>query len=118
MFEDAVEYLCRNVDALRELVPPVRWDAAFAVIRDEDPTGDPWRDAVRELHETITAAGVPGGLGLHTTLGDHWPPAPTAQSVGWICPTRRCARVDLRDSLGQPAPRCALDDRPMQLVES
>ncbi|MFF1418232.1 hypothetical protein [Streptomyces sp. NPDC058280] len=118
VYEDAVEYLCRNVDAVRELIGPDRWDASFAVIRDTDPSADAWRDAVRALHNAAETAGIPGGLGLRSTMGvGDWPSAPTPQSVGWVCPTGRCARVDLHEgATATETPTCALAVRPMRLV--
>ncbi|WP_405797351.1 hypothetical protein [Streptomyces sp. NBC_01506] len=126
VYEDAVEYVCRNVDALRDLIGPARWDAPFAVIRDGDPETGEWRDAVRELQDAAEAAGIPGGIGLRATMGvSDWPSGAPARSVGWVCPTGRCARVDLRNGLAtpptldptpDPAPTCALTARPMRLV--
>ncbi|MBZ9642569.1 hypothetical protein [Streptomyces sp. PSKA30] len=118
VYEDAVEYLCRNVDAVRELIGPALWDTHFAVVRDADPAGTEWRDAVRALHDAVEAAGIPGGLGLRPTMGvGDWPGAPTPQSTGWVCPTRRCARVDLRDDATPDTPTCTLAGRPMRLVD-
>lgn len=118
LYADAVEYLCRNVDALRELTGPAVWDAPFAVVRDGDPSTGAWQDAVRALHDAAEAAGIPGGIGLRSTMGvGNWPSAPTPQSVGWICPTDRCARVDLREGADPQTPTCALVGRPMRLVD-
>ncbi|MGW3726004.1 hypothetical protein [Streptomyces sp. NPDC000851] len=126
VYEDAVEYLCRNVDSVRELIGPALWDAHFAVVRDAEPATTEWRDSVRALHDAVEAAGIPGGLGLRPTMGvgnwpgvpmPQWPGAPTPQSTGWVCPTRRCARVDLRDGALPDTPTCALADRPMRLVD-
>lgn len=118
VYEDAVEYLCRNTDAIRELVGPELWETSFPVIRDGDPTTGEWRGAVRELSDAAEAAGVPGGLGLGTTMGvADWPSAPTPRSVGWVCPTGRCARVDLRETAAAQTPGCALAGQPMRLVD-
>ncbi|MFD7313417.1 hypothetical protein ACFRCX_13945 [Streptomyces sp. NPDC056652] len=109
VYEDAVDYLCRNLEELRQLVGPAVWAAAFPVVRDADPSGTEWRDAVRALHEAAEAAGIPNGLGLPATMGvGDRPGAPTARSVGWVCPTRRCARVEPRDGASAPAPMCDL----------
>ncbi|MCX5563148.1 hypothetical protein [Streptomyces sp. NBC_00038] len=118
VYEDAVEYLCRNVEAVRELVGPGPWEASFAVVRDGDPSAGEWRDAVRALHNAAEEAGVPGGLGLRSTMGvGEWPAGPTPRSAGWVCPTGRCARVDLRMGAGAPdTPTCSLAGRPMHLV--
>lgn len=119
IYEDAVEYLCRNVDAVRELIGPGSWEAPFAVVRDGDPATSEWRDAVRELHDAAETAGIPGGLGLRSTMGPgDWPSGPTPRSAGWVCPTGRCARVDLRPdgAADAEAPACALTGRPMRLV--
>ncbi|MGK5531179.1 hypothetical protein [Streptomyces sp. URMC 129] len=117
VYEDAVEYLCRNVDALRELIGPGLLDAPLAVVRTGDPATAAWRDAVRELHHAAEAAGIPGGLGLGATMGvGDWPSAPTPRSVGWVCPTGRCARVDLREDSARETPTCALAGRPLRLV--
>ncbi|MFF1768486.1 hypothetical protein [Streptomyces sp. NPDC058249] len=117
MYEDAVEYLCRNIDALRPLIGPEAWEASFAVVRDGDPRTVAWRNAVRALHHAA-AAEIPGGLGLTSTMGvGDWPSGPTEQSVGWVCPTDRCARVDLRGGATAPeTPTCALTGRSMRLV--
>jgi hypothetical protein len=118
VYEDAVEYLCRNVDAVRELLGPALWEAPFAVVRLGDPATVEWRDAVRELHLAAEAAGIPGGLGLSSTMGvGDWPSAPTPRSVGWVCPTGRCARVDLREGAAPDTPTCALAGRAMRLVD-
>ncbi|MFI8305467.1 hypothetical protein ACIF80_18885 [Streptomyces sp. NPDC085927] len=118
VYENAVEYLCRNVEELRPLVPSAVWESAFPVVRDADPAGTEWRDAVRVLHDAVESAGVPNGLGLPATMGvGDWPGAPTPQSVGWVCPTRRCARVELRDGAPAPAPACDLAGGPMRLVD-
>ncbi|WP_406171159.1 hypothetical protein [Streptomyces sp. NBC_00996] len=118
VYEDAVEYLCRNVDAVRELLGPALWEAPFAVVRLGDPSTVEWRDAVRELHLAAEAAGIPGGLGLSSTMGvGDWPSAPTPRSVGWVCPTGRCARVDLREGAAPDTPTCALAGRAMRLVD-
>ncbi|WP_328872703.1 hypothetical protein OHT76_22800 [Streptomyces sp. NBC_00287] len=117
VYEDAVEYLCRNIDDLRGLVGPAVWEPAFAAVRDRDPASREWRDAVRALHDTVEAAGVPGGLGLDPTMGvGDWIGRPTPQSVGWICPTRRCGRVDLREE-ATDTPTCALHGLPMRLID-
>ncbi|MFD8020416.1 hypothetical protein ACFV6G_08315 [Streptomyces lavendulae] len=125
VYEEAVAYLCRNTDGLRELIGPVLWEASFSAVRDGDPASDGWRAAVRALHEAAEAAGIPGGLGLSATMGvGGWPSGPTPRSVGWVCPTGRCARVDLREDLVPesvppvpPAPpTCVLAGRPMRLV--
>ncbi|MGW7002417.1 hypothetical protein ACWGCW_06225 [Streptomyces sp. NPDC054933] len=118
VYEEAVEYLCRNIDSLRELIDPTLWAASFAVVQDGDPSSGEWRDAVRDLHNAAEAAGIPGGLGLHSTMGGGgWPASPTSRSVGWVCPTGRCARVDLRGEAISNAPQCALADQPMRLVD-
>ncbi|WP_327675261.1 hypothetical protein [Kitasatospora sp. NBC_00458] len=125
LFEDAVEYLCRNAEALRELVGPAHWDAPFARVRDGDPATGAWRDAVRDLHEAAEDAGIPGGIGLRTTMGavGDWPGGPVPRSVGWICPTGRCARVDLPDDAAAPpgdasgARLCALSGGPLRRVD-
>jgi hypothetical protein len=118
VYEDAVEYLCRNLEELRPLIGPAVWDAAFPVVRDADPSGTEWRDAVRALHEAVESAGIPNGLGLFATMGvGDWPGAPTPQSVGWVCPSRRCARVELRDGASAPAPTCDLGGGSMRLVD-
>ncbi|WP_157620853.1 hypothetical protein [Saccharothrix sp. NRRL B-16348] len=117
LYEDAVEYLCRNVDELRELIDSRLWEAHFAVVRSADPAGSEWREAVRALHDAAEAAGIPGGLGLPPTMGvGDWPGGPTPRSVGWVCPTQRCARVDLRDGVTPETPTCALAGEPMRLV--
>ncbi|MEV0774443.1 hypothetical protein ACIBLA_33865 [Streptomyces sp. NPDC050433] len=119
LYEDAVEYLCRNAEALRDLIGPARWEAPFATVRDGDPATGEWRDAVRALHDAAEAAGIPGGIGLRSTMGvGDWLSGPAPQSVGWICPTDRCGRVDLRKGGAPPrTPTCALAGRPMRLVE-
>ena len=119
VYENAVEYLCRNADAVRELIGPALWEASFAVVRDGDPSTAAWRDAVRALHQAAEAAGIPGGLGLSITMGvGEWPSGPTPRSVGWVCPTGRCGRVDLREGATAPeTPACALAGRPMRLVD-
>ncbi|OIK07705.1 hypothetical protein [Streptomyces monashensis] len=118
VYEDAVEYLCRNVEELRPLIASAVWDSAFPVVRDADPAGAAWRDAVRALHDAVESAGVPNGLGLAATMavGD-WPGAPTPRSSGWVCPTGRCARVELRGTAPTATPGCALSGgEPMRLV--
>ncbi|MFI9767469.1 hypothetical protein ACIHJG_11475 [Streptomyces sp. NPDC052415] len=118
VYEDAVEYLCRNMEDLRALVGPGAWEAAFPAVRDADPASPEWRDGVRALHDAVEAAGVPGGLGLDPTLGvGGWPGAPTPRSAGWVCPTRRCGRVDLREGAPAGTPACALHGQPMRLVD-
>lgn len=59
VYEDAVEYLCRNVEELRPLVSSAVWESAFPVVRDADPAGAEWRDAVRALHDAVESAGCP-----------------------------------------------------------
>ncbi|MFF0204327.1 hypothetical protein [Streptomyces sp. NPDC005017] len=118
VYEDAVEYLCRNVEELRPLVPAAVWESAFAVVRDADPAGPRWRDAVRALHEAVESAGVPNGLGLPATMGvGDWPGAPTPRSVGWVCPTDRCGRVELREGATSATPACELAGGLMRLVD-
>ncbi|MHB9861568.1 hypothetical protein [Streptomyces sp. YIM S03343] len=117
-YEDAVEYLCRNVGELRELIGPAVWDAAFPVVRDAAPTTPEWRNAVRALHDAVESAGIPNGLGLPVSMGvGDWPGAPAPRSVGWICPTNRCARVELRAGVSDPSPTCELGGGPMRLVD-
>jgi hypothetical protein len=113
-----VEYLCRNLEELRPLVRPAVWNAAFPVVRDADPSGSEWRDAVRALHDAVESAGIPNGIGLPASMGvGHWPGAPTPQSVGWVCPRRRCARVELRDGDSVPTPTCGLGGESMRLLD-
>jgi hypothetical protein len=116
VYEDAVEYLCRNADELRARVAPAQWDAPFDIVQHADPTSAQWRDAVRDLHEATQTAGIPGGLGLHSTMGRGWPATSVARSTGWVCPTGRCARVDLRTDPAPPTPVCTLVNQPMRLV--
>lgn len=126
-YEDAVEFLCRNTESLRELIGPGGWEAPFATVRDGVPMSGEWQEALRELDNAAEAAGVPGGIGLEARMGaGDWLSGPTPRSVGWICPTGRCARVDLRTDGPPPrtpapapvaTPTCALADRPMRLVE-
>jgi hypothetical protein len=117
-YEDAVEYLCRNAEALRELIGAEHWREPFAAVRDGAHDTPEWQDAVRELHEAAETAGIPGGLGLRSTMGaGGWPSGPPPRSTGWVCPTGRCGRVDLRE--GEPLPEtplCALAGGPMRLV--
>lgn len=116
-YGDAVEYLCRNAGALRELIGEDRWRAAFAAVRDGARDSPQWRGAVRELHDAAEEAGVPGGLGLRSTMGGGWPSGPPPRSTGWVCPIDRCARVDLREGEPLPAtPECAVAGGPMRLV--
>ncbi|MEV6974210.1 hypothetical protein [Kitasatospora sp. NPDC093806] len=118
VYEDAVEYLCRNTAALRELVGAARWDGPFAVVRDAEPAGDAWREAVRTLHEAAEEAGIPGGIGLRTTMGvGDWPAGPPPRSTGWVCPTGRCARVDLPEEAGRGGGSCALTGDPLRRVD-
>jgi hypothetical protein len=118
LYEDAVAYLCRNAGALRELIGPARWDDPFAVVRDGDPSAQSWRDAVRALHDAAETAGIPGGLGLRSTMGvGDWPSAPVPRSTGWVCPTGRCARVDLHEESGPGTGLCTLADGPMRRVD-
>lgn len=119
VYEDAVEFLCRNIEELGPLVAPAVWDAAFPLVRDADPAGAAWRDAVRTLHDAVEAAGVPNGLGLPATMGrtPGWRSSPTPQSVGWVCPTDRCGRIALRHEPSDPTPACAVAGVPMRLVD-
>lgn len=117
-YEDAVEYLCRNAGELRPLIGPAVWESAFPVVRDADPAGTEWRDAVRALHDAVESAGVPNGLGLPVSMGiGDWPGAPAPRSVGWVCPGDRCARVELRAVPSDPAPMCELRGGAMRLVD-
>ncbi|MEV0695203.1 hypothetical protein [Streptomyces sp. NPDC050388] len=118
VYGDAVEYLCRNVEGLRPLIDPGVWESAFPVVRDADPAGAEWRDAVRALHVAVEEAGVPNGLGLPTVMGvGDWPGDATPLSVGWVCPSNRCGRVELRDGTSAATPACALGGGPMRLVD-
>jgi hypothetical protein len=119
-YEDAVGVLCRDIDELRALLPltPRRWQALLAVLHDDTPDSDAWRDAVRALDDAAEAAGIPGGLGL-SVLQD-WPRREVEPgTLGWACPARRCSRVVLptAPTLGPAAsPRCALFDQDMRAV--
>jgi hypothetical protein len=121
VYEDAVEYLCRHAEALRELIGSAGWDEHFEVVRSTDPATEAWREAVRALHDAADAAGNPGGIGLGVTMGvGPWPAGPPPRSVGWICPTGRCARVDLSDAeagVRAPEPHCALAGGPLRQVD-
>ncbi|WP_159054162.1 hypothetical protein [Streptomyces sp. AS58] len=118
VYEDAVGYLCRHVEELRPLIAPAVWESAYPVVRDADPADTEWRDAVHALHDAVEAADIPNGLGLPAIMGvGDWPDAPTPRSVGWVCPSSRCARVELRDGAASPAPVCTLGGGPMRLVE-
>ena len=118
VYEDAAGYLCRNLDDLRTRIGTTAWGEAFPVVRDGDPDTEEWRQALRDLHDAAEVAGIPGGLGLHSLMGP-LPgfPGPTPRSVGWVCPTRRCALVELRDDPNQATPLCKLSDLPMRLVD-
>jgi hypothetical protein len=90
------------------------------VVREGDPATVEWREAVGTLHDAAEAAGIPGGLGLRPTLGvGDWPSGLTPRSVGWVCPTGRCARVDLRDDrdAAHETPMCALTGQAMRVVD-
>lgn len=118
VYEDAVEYLCRHVEDLRPLIDDAVWASAFPVVRDADPAGDDWRNAVRALHLAAEAGGLPNGLGLPAVMavGD-WPGGRPARSSGWVCPKRnRCGRVELRNGADTPTPTCALGGDAMRPV--
>lgn len=116
VYEDAVEYLCRHVEELRSLIPDAVWESAFPVVRDADPAGDAWRNAVRELHEAVETGGVPNGLGLPAVMGvADWPGRRIQRASGWVCPKQnRCGRVELRNGAATPTPTCALGGAEMR----
>ncbi|WP_328868750.1 hypothetical protein OHT76_00815 [Streptomyces sp. NBC_00287] len=115
-YEDAVEYLRRNVDAVRELIGPKPWEAHFAVVRDSDPSSAEWRNATRELYYS---ARIPGGLGPISTKGvSDRRSGPTQQWVGWASPTDRWARVDLSEGASPQTPMRDLASQPMPHVGS
>lgn len=126
VYEDAVEYLCRHVEDLRPLIDDAVWASHFPVVRDADPAGDDWRNAVRALHLAVEAAGIPNGLGLPAVMGvgnwpgsgvGHWPDTWPSRSSGWVCPKRnRCGRVELRNGADTPTPTCALGGDEMRPV--
>lgn len=119
LYAEAVGYLCQNSGDLRAEIGDGTWNASIGVIRSAAPSSQSWRDAVRALHDTAIAAGIPGGIGLRSTMGGFPPPVPEPSS-GWICPHGLCTRVQLRDSAQSPSPEvplCALSAQPMRLVK-
>jgi hypothetical protein len=119
-YPDAALYLCQNAADLRPELGDERWDSLIRAFLAAEPSTAGWRETVRALHDAAVAAGIPGGLGLAVTMGHGFPAGPAARSSGWVCPTRHCPRVELRDGTGPPAPhapRCPVSGQPLRLVE-
>jgi hypothetical protein len=118
-YQNAVEYLCVNLDELGTLVADPRWADGLKALRSGQPLSAAWCAAVSLLHGLVDDAGVPGGLGLTTPMGAGWPSGPVPRTKGWVCPGRACSRAQLADG-GEPLPRtdprCELLGRAMRFV--
>lgn len=120
-YGQAVEYVCVHASDLRRRIGASVWSEAIRVIRDPLTADEAWHDAVSRLHEAAESAGIPGGIGLLELLGEDsgrggFPPPPAERTTGWVCPSGRCSRVELRDH-ATPTPTCHVSDKPMRLVD-
>jgi len=120
-YGEAVEYLCVHAGALRQKIDVGVWSEAIGVIQDPVTADEAWHDAVRRLHEAAQDAGIPGGIGLLELRGEYsrrygFPPEPVPRTTGWVCPSRRCTRVELRDH-PTATPACGVAGVPMRLVD-
>ncbi|MGD0554963.1 MAG: hypothetical protein ABSA93_08290 [Streptosporangiaceae bacterium] len=115
-YSDAALYLCLNAADLRLELGDERWDPLSQAFLAAEPSTAAWREAIRALHDAATAVGIPGGLGLEVTMGRGFPEGPAPRSSGWVCPTRSCPRVELRDD-SPTAPCCWMSGQPLRLVE-
>jgi hypothetical protein len=120
-YGEAVEYLCVHARALREKIDVGVWSEAIGVIKDTVTADEAWHDAVRRLHKAAEDAGMPGGIGLLELRGEFsgrygFPSPPVDRTTGWMCPSRRCTRVELRNH-ATATPACEVADGPMRPVD-
>jgi hypothetical protein len=110
---DALAVVCAQFDDLRTIASRYgeesRLESVLTRIRDHVP------DALAELDELLRRCGVPGGTGRQV---GGLPPAGPGHPVeeAYVCPLRRCARVELPATGKTAAPSCALDQRALQLI--
>jgi hypothetical protein len=118
-YSEAVEYVCVHARTLRDKIDPGVWSGAIGVIGDAAATGDAWRAAVRRLHEAAESAKIPRGIGLPELrgAGSGFPAEPMPRATGWVCPSGRCSRVEVRGDASAATPDCAVFGRPMRLVD-
>ena len=120
-YGQAVEYVCVHAGTLRQKIDASVWSDAIGIIRDPLTTDEAWHDAVRRLQQAAEKASIPGGIGLLELRGEGssrygFPPPPVERTTGWVCPSGRCSRVELRDH-ATPTPTCYVADIPMRLVD-
>lgn len=120
-YGEAVEYICVHARALREKIDASVWSDSIGVIQDPATADETWQDAVRRLHEAAEAAGMSGGIGLLELRGEcsgrsGFPPPPVPRTSGWVCPSERCTRVELRDH-AKVTPVCDVAGAPMRPVD-
>ena len=118
-YQDAIEYLCVNLEELSAQVGDARWPETVEAVRTGEQFTEAWCAAVRLLHDLAEDAGIPGGLGLTTPMGTGWPAAPVERTTGWVCPADTCSRVYLSkasDGRPRPEPRCRLLGQAMRFV--
>jgi hypothetical protein len=120
-YGEAVEYLCVHARTLRTKIDVGVWSEAIGIIQDPVAADEAWHDAVRRLHEAAEDAGIPGGIGLLELRGEFgersgFPPAPVPRTTGWVCPSGRCTRVELRDH-ATATPACDVAGVPMRPVD-
>jgi hypothetical protein len=121
VYGEAVEYLCVHARALGERLDAGLWSGAIGVIRDPLAPDEAWHDAVRRLHQAAEDAGIPGGIGLLDLRGEDspghgFPPPPVERTTGWVCPSGRCTRVELRGH-ATATPGCDVAGGPMRSVD-
>lgn len=120
-YGEAVEYLCVHAHALREKIGVGVWSEAIGIIQDPGTADWAWHDAVRRLHDAAEDAGIPGGIGLvelrgEYSIGHGFPLPPVPRTTGWVCPSGRCTRVELRDHV-TATPACDVAGAPMRPVD-
>jgi hypothetical protein len=119
-YKNAIENLCADLALLDEKVADPQWWPTIKTVTSTEPLTETWCTAVHQVHKMAQDAGITGGLGLTTPMGNDWPRRKPPHIYGWVCPERVCTRVELPSGeSGEPKPdmECHLFERAMRFVK-
>ncbi|MFC9292930.1 hypothetical protein ACFTWH_05985 [Streptomyces sp. NPDC057011] len=125
--QDALSYVCTHLDALRTTLRGSPGDPVgrlLEAVRTGPGVGEALDLVDNALLEAGDALGVFGRRDLPVAAGG---PATRPEvpglgagyrvEIAFLCPSARCSRAWVPDATATAAPRCAMDDLPLQPVE-